>query len=94
MKFCPQCAEELVVAEIDGRPHQSCRSETCDYVFWDNLTPVVAAIVELDGEVVLVRNKTWQEKIFGLVAGFLGGGEIPDDAILREVRQNCDLTMH
>jgi NADH pyrophosphatase NudC (nudix superfamily) len=60
-------------------------------VFWDNPTPVVAAIVELDGCVLLVRNRSWPEKMFGLVTGFLEKGETPDDAVLREVKEELGL---
>ncbi len=39
--------------------------------------PVVAAIVELDGMVILARNRLWPEKMFGLVTGFLEGVRRP-----------------
>ncbi|MCP4665462.1 MAG: NUDIX domain-containing protein [Deltaproteobacteria bacterium] len=91
LKFCPQCGTGLRIADIDGRDRLGCPSEECDYVFWDNPTPVVAAIVELDGEVVLVRNKAWPEKMFGLVTGFLERGESPDEGVLREVKEELGL---
>lgn len=91
MKFCPQCGNELEIAEVDGRQRQRCLSESCNYVFWDNPTPVVGAIVVLDGNVVLVRNRLWPEKIFGLVTGFLEKGETPEEGILREVREELGL---
>jgi len=68
-----------------------CSSDECSYVFWDNPTPVVAAIVELDGSVVLVRNRLWPEGMFGLVTGFLERGETPDSAVIREVREELGL---
>ena len=91
MRFCPLCGKELVTAQVDGRPRLSCSSDTCEYVFWENPTPVVAAITELDGNVVLVRNEGWPEKMFGLVTGFLEKGETPEDGVLREVREELGL---
>lgn len=91
MKFCPLCRSELVIAEVDGRQRKKCVTETCDYVFWENPTPVVAAIVELDGDVVLVRNKGWPEKMFGLVTGFLEKGETPEEGVVREVKEELGL---
>ena len=79
------------MAEIDGRARLSCLSESCDFVFWDNPTPVVAALVEREGAVVLVRNKEWPEKIFGLVTGFLEKGETPETGALREVKEELGL---
>lgn len=91
MKYCPQCGKGLVSREIDGVTRQGCPSGECGYVFWDNPTPVVAAIVELDGSVVLVRNRLWPEKMFGLVTGFLERGETPENAVIREVREELGL---
>jgi len=81
----------LIEKEIDGKLRKACRSEGCTYVFWDNPIPVVAAIVEHEGNVVLVRNKGWPEKMFGLVSGFLEKGESPSEAVLREVREELGL---
>ena len=91
MKFCPQCGSDLRPAQIDGRTRLGCSSDTCDYVFWDNPTPVVAALVEREGIVVLVRNKEWPQKIFGLVSGFLEKNETPESGILREVKEELGL---
>jgi NADH pyrophosphatase NudC (nudix superfamily) len=60
-------------------------------VHWDNPTPVVAAIVELDGSVVLARKPGWPEKMYGLIAGFLEKGETPEASILREVKEELGL---
>jgi ADP-ribose pyrophosphatase YjhB (NUDIX family) len=60
-------------------------------VFWDNPLPVVAAIVEMDGNVLLARNKEWPEKMFGLITGFLEKGETPETAVKREVKEELGL---
>jgi NAD+ diphosphatase len=91
MIFCPQCGQKLVLADVDGRERLKCTSDSCDFVHWDNPTPVVAAIVEIDNCVVLTRNKGWPEKWFGLVAGFLEKGETPESAVLREVKEELGL---
>ena len=91
MKYCPKCGRKLIKAEIGGRARLKSSSEACGYVYWDNPTPVVAAIVELDGKVVLTRSKGWPEKWHGLVAGFLEKGETPEDSVLREVKEELGL---
>ena len=90
MQFCPKCGNPLAASQIDGKERQVC-SATCGYVFWDNPVPVVAAIVELGDSVILVRNKAWPEKFLGLVTGFLEKGETPEEAILREVKEELGL---
>ena len=91
MKFCPLCGFKLKEVIIEGITRLGCTSETCDYVFWNNPTPVVAALVERKGEVVLIRNKGWPEKMYGLVSGFLEKGETSESAVLREVKEELGL---
>jgi NAD+ diphosphatase len=52
---------------------------------------VVAAIVEHEGDVVLVRGHGWPESWFGLVTGFLEPKESPEDAARREVKEELGL---
>lgn len=68
------------------------RCGACNYTHYGNPTPVVAAIVEHEGAVVLVRNVGWPEKMFGLVSGFLEAGETPEAGVLREVREELGVT--
>jgi len=91
MNYCPKCGNPLILAQVAGRERRKCSSETCDYVFWDNPTPVVAAVVELNEAVVLVRQKGWPEKWHGIVSGFLERDEKPEDAILRELSEELGL---
>ena len=73
-KFCPHCAAPLVLrnaASFGGLPRQACPDEACGFVWWDNPAPVVAALVEYHGSVVLARNQAWAAGNFGLITGFL-----------------------
>jgi len=91
MKFCPWCGAQLKVTEVDGRERPACSSASCQYVHWDNPTPVVAALVEHNGQILLVRNVSWPKKMFGLVTGFLEREETPEDGVLREVKEELGL---
>ncbi|MEO0998032.1 MAG: NUDIX domain-containing protein [Pseudomonadota bacterium] len=91
MKFCPHCAAELTDAERGGRTRRVCPAAACGYVNWDNPAPVVAAVAERDGAVFLVRSHGWPESWYGLVTGFLEARETPEDAVLREVREELGL---
>lgn len=90
-KFCLQCGNPLQSAEVDGQIRLRCQAADCSYVHWDNPVPVVAAIVEIEGAVILARNRGWPENMFGLITGFLEKGETPDAAILREVQEELGL---
>ena len=69
----------------------ACSNEHCAYVFYNNPVPVVCAIVELDGRVVLCHKKGMPETWFGIVAGFLEKGETPEQGVLREVEEELGL---
>jgi len=88
-KYCPKCSTKLVVGKIDGTKRQQCPS--CNFVHWDSPIPVVAAIVEHEGKIILTRNKGWPEKWLGIVAGFLEKGETPESGVLREVKEELGL---
>ena len=91
VQFCPCCAQPLQATEISGHPRPACQTADCGYVYWDNPIPVVAAIVEYDGVIILGRNQGWPEKQYGLITGFLERGETPEQAVQREVREELAL---
>ena len=85
---CPYCAGALTPS-ADGRARARCPA--CGFAHYDNPVPVVSAIVEHDGRVVLARNKAWPPTWYALVAGFLERDEAPDDAVRREVKEELGL---
>lgn len=91
MQFCPKCGSELTPSVIADRERLGCASPSCGFVFWNNPTPVVAAIVEHGENVILVRSKGWPAGMFGLVTGFLEAGETPEEGVLREVEEELGL---
>jgi len=88
-RYCPLCASPLARRVVGERERDACTA--CDWVHWDNPTPVVAAVVDYDGRVLLARNRDWPEKMFALVTGFLERDESPSAAVLREVKEETDL---
>ena len=97
-KFCPRCAQPLEsyvdTAEGGQRTRIRCPDKLCGFVQWDNPVPVVAAIVEHEGRIVLGRNKNWPQGIFALITGFLERNENPAEAVLREVEEELGLKAH
>jgi NADH pyrophosphatase NudC (nudix superfamily) len=86
--FCPKCGAPLPAGDTVPK---ACSTASCGFVFWNNPTPVVAALVERPDGVVLAHNKTWPEGMFGLITGFLEAGESPENAILREIGEELGL---
>ena len=91
MKFCPRCASPLVDKVEEGRTRRACEKDGCGFIHYANPLPVVAAIVEHEGDIILVRAQSWPEKFFGLVTGFLEARETPEQGVLRELKEELDL---
>jgi len=92
-RYCPHCAEQLAptVQMEDGGPKERLRCPACGYTHWNNPTPVLAAIVEVDGRVLLARNAAWPAKMFALITGFMEAGESPTEGVAREVKEETNL---
>ena len=95
-RFCQQCGSALErrAALEDGGPKERLRCTACDWTFWNNPTPVLAAIIECSdrgGQVLLARNAAWTHRMFALITGFMEAGETPEEGITREVLEETAL---
>ncbi len=92
-KFCPNCATPLgMVTQVeDGGPKDRLRCTNCDYTHWNNPTPVLAAVVEYQGKILLARNAAWSGEKFALITGFMEAGETPEGGIEREIAEETNL---
>lgn len=91
-RFCPQCGKPLDFADHGGMQRAACADNACRFVHWDNPVPVVAAIVEHEGEIILARNAMWPPKMFALITGFLEKDDpSPESGVQREVKEELNL---
>ena len=93
-RYCPQCATPLAwLSQLeDGGEVLRLRCTACDFTHWNNPTPVLAGIVEVDGHILLARNAAWPGRRFALITGFMEAGESPEDGIRREIAEETSLT--
>ena len=92
-KFCPQCANslEMVTQLEDGGEKARLRCPACGYTYWNNPTPVLAAVIEYNGQILLARNASWSGRMFALITGFMEAGETPQGGIEREIKEETNL---
>ena len=92
-KFCPPCATPLeFIAQLeDGGEKERLRCVACGYTHWNNPTPVLAAVVEYQGKILLAQNAAWPGKMFALITGFMEAGETPRGGIEREIKEETNL---
>ena len=89
-KHCPHCG--LILGPVENLPGQLiCPGSDCGKITSRSPIPVVAAIVERAGEIILVRSHGWPETWHGLVTGFLEPNESPDEAARRELVEELGL---
>ena len=92
-KFCPQCATPLaLITQLeDSGDKERLRCAACGYTHWNNPTPVLAAVIEYEGKILLAQNAAWSGKMFALITGFMEAGETPQDGIAREIKEETSL---
>jgi NAD+ diphosphatase len=92
-RFCPQCATPLAwLAQLeDGGEKQRLRCPACAWTHWNNPTPVLAAVIEYQGCILLARNAAWTHKMYALITGFMEAGETPREGIAREIAEETSL---
>jgi NAD+ diphosphatase len=90
-RFCPQCASPLGVRHLGDAPRMACEVPQCGFVQWGNPVPVVAALVEYEGKILLARNAAWPENFYALITGFLERNETPLEGAVRELKEETSL---
>jgi len=92
--FCPHCATplQLITQAEDGGDKERLRCIACGFTHWNNPTPVLAAVIELEGRILLARNAAWPGKMYALITGFMEAGETPKEGIAREIAEETNLT--
>ena len=91
-RHCGFCGGPLFAVE-DKPGQRLCRAEACGRITYLSPVPVVAAIVERAGQIILVRGHGWPESWYGLVTGFLEPEESPEEAARREVGEELGLAV-
>lgn len=92
-RYCPSCAYPLQpIAKLeDGGEKERLRCASCGWTHWNNPTPVLAAVIEYQGQILLARNAAWPGRRFALITGFMEAGESPQEGIAREIKEETNL---
>lgn len=89
------CAAPLVLrADSDNGADGSQSRLACPdghWTHWDNPLPVLAALVEIEGRILLARNAAWPAQNFALITGFMERGETPEQGVARELKEETSL---
>ncbi len=91
-RFCPQCGGRLAPRRL--RPAEPARlvCGSCGFVFYLDPKVATGAILPLDGGIVLVQRAippSYGKWVFP--GGYVDRGETPEEAAVREAREECGL---
>jgi NADH pyrophosphatase NudC (nudix superfamily) len=84
----------MIASLEDGGTVERLRCVACGFTHWNNPTPVLAAVIEYNGQILLARNAAWPTKTYALITGFMEAGETPTGGIEREIAEETSLKTH
>ncbi|MBU0597450.1 NUDIX domain-containing protein [Patescibacteria group bacterium] len=93
-KYCPRCADKLVLRK-KGHTAGRLICKKCEFVFYQNSSPTVSAIIiSSDGKVLLVKRGINPKKgYWDTPGGFLEEGEDPVVGIKREIKEELGVNV-
>ncbi len=89
--YCPICATSLQMGMIEGRKRKYCPK--CDFVDYKNPLPVALAVAVKDKRFLLIKRGLPPRKgMWGSASGFIEIGETPEEACLRELKEETGVS--
>jgi ADP-ribose pyrophosphatase YjhB (NUDIX family) len=90
VNFCLRCGSALARAERFGKLRPVCPA--CGWVYYADPKVAAAALIERDGQVLLVRRANDPQRgLWTIPAGFIDAGEDPVQAVMRECLEETGL---
>jgi len=86
-RFCANCGAGTTVAEAG----YSRRCPRCGATHFPRTDPVVIMLVEHAGRLLLGRRAGWPGNRYSVLAGFVSPGELLEEAVTREVREESGI---
>jgi ADP-ribose pyrophosphatase YjhB (NUDIX family) len=89
--YCPLCATPLQAAIIDGKERKFCPS--CNFIDYKNPLPVATAVAIQNNKFLLIKRGLPPRKgTWAAPAGFIELGETPEEACLRELKEETGMS--
>ncbi len=89
-KFCPVCGTKLSVKTEENKKRQFCPN--CGYTYYPHSAMTACAVIVKDGKALMVkRNREPYKDTWMFPAGYLDFGELPENALRREVKEETGL---
>lgn len=90
-KYCPRCGNQLIKKEI-GDEGLIPFCEKCNDPLWDMFTTsIIAAVVNEENEIALLRQNYVSTSKYVCVAGIMKIGESAENTVIREIKEEIGL---
>lgn len=90
--YCPKCKGDLKYGPVTGEEFDRLHCDACGLVLYDNPAPTSCAVVVRDEELMLTRRGIEPHKgDWDLPGGYIEVGEHPEEALVREMREETGL---
>lgn len=91
-RYCPRCATPLDIRDVYGSQRPVCPA--CDFIYFRDPKVAVIGLVSFEQRVLLVQRAINPEKgKWALPGGYMDAGEMPQDALRRELREEVNLAI-
>ena len=86
-RYCGHCGSGTVLDEKE--PAFSCPA--CGTRFYPRLDPAVIVAITHEDKILLAHNQRFKNNMYGLIAGFVEGGESMEEAVQREIAEEIGI---
>ena len=87
-RYCGTCGAPMGIHTDISR-----KCTACGRTVWPQLSTAIIVLISRGEEVLLVHANNFKTDFYGLVAGFVETGETLEEAVVREVREETNLTI-
>ncbi len=90
-RFCGACGSELLYSTTDI----ALICPECKKRYYPQISPAIIVAITRNGgkELLLAHNRNFEDGFYSLIAGFVEAGESVENAVHREVMEECGITI-
>ncbi|MDE0310221.1 MAG: NAD(+) diphosphatase [Acidiferrobacterales bacterium] len=89
--FCGECGSATV--SVQGGHCRQCVQSQCAKMHFPRTDPAIIVAVTNNSECLFGRQKAWPQFRYSVIAGFVEPGESVEQAVVREVLEETDITL-
>lgn len=88
-QFCGRCGTPTV----SSTEERAKVCPNCGYLAFPRLSPAVITLIHRGSELLLARGRQFTTGMYGLIAGFVEGGESLEEAVAREIAEEIGVSV-